>query len=151
MARASRAVGQRARHGQHRTAYAANGAAVLSVSYGLPLHRRAKAEQSVSVMAGTSVLTAMMIVMPGISPVYHDILNLLRELLENVMAAFLPLATQSLYRTLGFHWASSLLGFVALGLSCIPVVLIKYGRRLRERSPFMEVAGHEGGEDVKGM
>lgn len=64
--------------------------------------------------------------------------------LENVMAAFLPLATQSLYRTLGFHWASSLLGFVALGLSCIPVVLIRYGRGLRERSPFMEVAGHEG-------
>ena len=66
--------------------------------------------------------------------------------LENVMAAFLPLATQSLYRSLGFHWASSLLGFVALGLSCIPVVLIRYGRRLRERSPFMEVAGHEGGK-----
>ncbi|KAJ8116336.1 hypothetical protein OPT61_g2205 [Boeremia exigua] len=62
--------------------------------------------------------------------------------LENFMAAFLPLATQSMYRTLGFNWASSLLGFIALILSCIPVILIKYGRRLRERSPFMEVAGH---------
>lgn len=65
--------------------------------------------------------------------------------LENLMAAFLPLATQSLYRTLGFNWASSLLGFVALVLSCIPVILIRYGRRLRERSPFMEVAGHSKG------
>jgi MFS family permease len=62
--------------------------------------------------------------------------------LENFMAAFLPLATQSMYRTLGFNWASSLLGFIALILSCIPVVLIRYGRKLRERSPFMEVAGH---------
>ncbi|UPX16644.1 uncharacterized protein EKO05_0007034 [Ascochyta rabiei] len=62
--------------------------------------------------------------------------------LENFMAAFLPLATQSMYRTLGFNWASSLLGFIALVLSCIPVVLIRYGRKLRERSPFMEVAGH---------
>lgn len=62
--------------------------------------------------------------------------------LENFMAAFLPLATQSMYRTLGFNWASSLLGFIALVLSCIPVVLVKYGRKLRERSPFMEVAGH---------
>lgn len=62
--------------------------------------------------------------------------------LENFMAAFLPLATQSMYRTLGFNWASSLLGFIALVLSCIPVVLIRYGRKLRERSPFMEAAGH---------
>ncbi|KAJ4320972.1 hypothetical protein N0V94_003148 [Neodidymelliopsis sp. IMI 364377] len=62
--------------------------------------------------------------------------------LENFMAAFLPLATQSMYRTLGFNWASSLLGFIALILSCIPVVLIRYGRKLRERSPFMSVAGH---------
>ncbi|KAH6644604.1 major facilitator superfamily domain-containing protein [Boeremia exigua] len=62
--------------------------------------------------------------------------------LENFMAAFLPLATQSMYRSLGFNWASSLLGFIALILSCIPVVLIRYGRKLREKSPFMEVAGH---------
>lgn len=48
---------------------------------------KAEAEQSVSVMAGTSVLTAMMICLPGILPEYHDVLNLFRELLENVMAA----------------------------------------------------------------
>jgi MFS family permease len=63
--------------------------------------------------------------------------------LENCMAAFLPLATQSMYRTLGFKWASSLLGCVALGLSCIPVVLVMYGRRIRGRSPFMSEAGYE--------
>jgi hypothetical protein len=57
--------------------------------------------------------------------------------LENILAAFLPLATQSMYRTLGFHWASSLLGFLALGLSFVPVVLFVFGRNIREKSPFM--------------
>lgn len=64
--------------------------------------------------------------------------------LENFMAAFLPLATQSLYRTLGFQWASSLLGFVALALSCIPLVLLRYGRSIRTKSPFMREAGYDG-------
>lgn len=64
--------------------------------------------------------------------------------LENFMAAFLPLATQSMYRTLGFQWASSFLGFVALALSCIPLVLLRYGRNIRARSPFMGEAGYDG-------
>ncbi|KAF2849098.1 MFS multidrug transporter-like protein [Plenodomus tracheiphilus IPT5] len=63
--------------------------------------------------------------------------------LENFMAALLPLATQSMYRTLGFQWASSLLGFVALLLSCIPLVLLRYGRVIRARSPFMREAAYE--------
>lgn len=57
--------------------------------------------------------------------------------LENVLSAFLPLATQSMYRTLGFHWASSLLGFFALVLSFLPVVLFVFGEKIREKSPFM--------------
>ncbi|CBX99577.1 similar to MFS multidrug transporter [Plenodomus lingam JN3] len=63
--------------------------------------------------------------------------------LENLMAALLPLATQSMYRSLGFQWASSLLGFVALGLSCIPLVLLRYGRVIRGKSSFMREAAYE--------
>jgi hypothetical protein len=63
--------------------------------------------------------------------------------LENFMAAFLPLATQSMYRTLGFQWASSLLAFVALALSALPVVLLRYGRTIRAKSPFMSQAGYD--------
>lgn len=63
--------------------------------------------------------------------------------LENFMAAFLPLATQSMYRTLGLQWASSLLGFIALVLSFIPLVLLRYGKSIRARSPFMSRAGYE--------
>lgn len=69
--------------------------------------------------------------------------------LENVLAAFLPLATQSMYRTLGFHWASSLLGFLALALSFVPVVLWIFGRKIRERSSFMGESAYDNG-DLRG-
>lgn len=59
---------------------------------------------------------------------------------EDVFAAFLPMATQSMYSTLGFNWASSLLGFLALAISGASLGLIVWGRELRARSPFMEGA-----------
>src|ERR1700744_442797 len=59
---------------------------------------------------------------------------------ENLFAAFLPLAAGSMYSNLGFRWASSLLGFLALGLSFAPVCIVFFGRRLRERSVFMKEA-----------
>ncbi|EXJ67449.1 uncharacterized protein A1O5_09462 [Cladophialophora psammophila CBS 110553] len=59
---------------------------------------------------------------------------------ENLFSAFLPLAAQSMYTKLGFQWASSLLGFMALVLSFAPVAILLIGRRLRERSPFMKEA-----------
>jgi len=62
---------------------------------------------------------------------------------ENFMAALLPLAAQSMYTNLGFEWASSLLGFVALVLSFWPIVLWIKGRSIRERSPFMRVAAYK--------
>lgn len=63
---------------------------------------------------------------------------------ENIVAGFLPLATQSLYRNLGFQWASSLIGFLALGLSLAPVLFVWKGRIFRERSPFMLSSGQTG-------
>jgi MFS family permease len=59
---------------------------------------------------------------------------------ENIFAAFLPLASQSMYTRLGFHWASSLLAFLALVLSCAPIVLAWKGQAIREKSPFMREA-----------
>lgn len=59
---------------------------------------------------------------------------------ENVFAAFLPLATISMYTNLGFRWASSLLGFVALVLSFAPVMLVLKGKAIRRSSPFMSEA-----------
>lgn len=62
---------------------------------------------------------------------------------RNVFGAFLPLATPALYKNLGFKWASSLLGFIGLILSPVPVILLLNGEAIRARSPFMLDATYE--------
>jgi len=57
---------------------------------------------------------------------------------ENLVSAFLPLATQDMYERLGFNWAGTLLGFVALVLSCVPVLFVIWGKNIRARSQFMK-------------
>ena len=57
---------------------------------------------------------------------------------ENIVAGFLPLVTQQMYKTLGLQWASSLLGFLAFVLSFAPVIFVWKGRWFRARSPFMQ-------------
>ena len=43
-------------------------------------------------------------------------------------AAWLPLSTRSVYTNLGFQWANSLLGFIALALALAPIILIFKGQ-----------------------
>ena len=62
---------------------------------------------------------------------------------ENMFAGLLPLAEMSMYTNLDFRWASTLLAFLALLLSLAPVVLIFYGKTIRDRSPFIREARHE--------
>ncbi|PQE07884.1 MFS multidrug transporter protein [Rutstroemia sp. NJR-2017a WRK4] len=61
-------------------------------------------------------------------------------LFENISIAFLPLASSAMYTNLGFHWASTLLGFISLILVSTPFLVIKWGKGIRARSPFMEEA-----------
>lgn len=56
---------------------------------------------------------------------------------RNTFGAFLPLATPALYSNLGYQWASSLVGFIALALTVVPVILLVVGEKLRAKSPFM--------------
>jgi hypothetical protein len=51
--------------------------------------------------------------------------------LRSVVAAILPLAGPKMYAKLGYGWGNSLLGFVAVLLLPIPLVLKKYGKRMR--------------------
>jgi hypothetical protein len=62
---------------------------------------------------------------------------------ENIFAAFLPLAAQSMYTNLGFRWASSVLAFVVFLLSFAPIILVLKGKEVRRRSPFMRQAMYE--------
>ncbi|KAF6838946.1 major facilitator superfamily transporter [Colletotrichum plurivorum] len=50
-----------------------------------------------------------------------------------VFGAFLPLAGPPLYASLGLGWGNSLLGFIGLGLIPAPLLIFKYGERLREK------------------
>ncbi|GAB7351702.1 hypothetical protein MBLNU459_g2294t2 [Dothideomycetes sp. NU459] len=62
---------------------------------------------------------------------------------ENVFSGFLPLAAMSMYNTMGYQWASSLLGFLSLLLSLAPVLLLFKGRSIRARSPFISQATYD--------
>lgn len=61
-------------------------------------------------------------------------------LVENISLAFLPLAATAMYTDLGFQWASSLLAFVSLALVATPFAVLKWGKEIRSRSPFMKEA-----------
>jgi hypothetical protein len=66
---------------------------------------------------------------------------------ENILSAFLPLATMSLYQHLGFQWASTLLALVSLVLSLVPASMFIWGKNIRSRSRFMneKKGGHRVG------
>lgn len=57
---------------------------------------------------------------------------------ENLVAAFLPLATKAMYEDLGYQWASSLLGFFALVLTLAPIILLWKGPAIRGRSKMVQ-------------
>lgn len=47
-----------------------------------------------------------------------------------------------MYQKLGIPWASSLLGFLSLGMTIIPFAFIKYGDRIRANSKFCQELQH---------
>ncbi|WVR09419.1 hypothetical protein IAU60_006486 [Kwoniella sp. DSM 27419] len=57
-------------------------------------------------------------------------------IVRSLFGAAFPLFASQMYAKLGTQWASSLLGFLALLLAPIPLVLMIYGKKLRARSRF---------------
>ncbi|KAK0645235.1 Efflux pump rdc3 [Lasiodiplodia hormozganensis] len=57
-------------------------------------------------------------------------------LLRSLAGCFLPLAGPSLYEALGLGWGNTLLGFIAVGFTCLPILFYKYGGRLRLKFPI---------------
>ncbi|KAI1396178.1 major facilitator superfamily domain-containing protein [Hypoxylon fuscum] len=55
--------------------------------------------------------------------------------LRSTIAAFLPLAGPALFADLGLGWGNSVLGFIAIGLIPIPIIIYKFGTTLRKRYP----------------
>ncbi|WVQ68469.1 uncharacterized protein L199_006677 [Kwoniella botswanensis] len=57
-------------------------------------------------------------------------------IVRSLFGAAFPLFATQMYEKLGTQWASSLLGFLALLLAPIPIVLMIFGPKLRARSKF---------------
>jgi hypothetical protein len=55
---------------------------------------------------------------------------------RSLAGAVLPFAAIPMYDNLGVAWASSLLGFLSLGMCVIPFVFLWKGDVIRERSTF---------------
>jgi hypothetical protein len=55
------------------------------------------------------------------------------NILRYMGGTFLPLAGPRLYRSLGYGWGNTLLGFLALLFAVPPVFMYRYGERLRAR------------------
>ena len=56
--------------------------------------------------------------------------------LRSLVGALLPLAGRPMYAALGLGWGNSLLAFIAIGLSPIAWVFLKYGERIRKSPRF---------------
>ncbi|TVY59036.1 MFS transporter prlG [Lachnellula cervina] len=55
---------------------------------------------------------------------------------RSLFGAFLPLAGPPMYSSLGLGWGNSVLGFVALGLIPAPLLIYKFGGRIRKNHPI---------------
>ena len=55
---------------------------------------------------------------------------------RSIAGALLPLAGLRMYDTLGLGWGNSLLAFIALALVPVPVLINKYGGRIRTSKRF---------------
>ncbi|KAJ7092602.1 MFS general substrate transporter [Mycena epipterygia] len=57
-------------------------------------------------------------------------------IVRSIFGAVFPLFATQMYAALGPRWASSLLGFCALAMAPIPIVLMRFGATLRGKSKY---------------
>ncbi|KAK3678984.1 hypothetical protein LTR78_001437 [Recurvomyces mirabilis] len=57
--------------------------------------------------------------------------------LRSIMGATMPLAGESMYRTLGAHWAGTLLALLEALFIPIPFIFYRYGWKIRSKSPLI--------------
>ncbi|KAJ6530057.1 MFS general substrate transporter [Mycena vulgaris] len=66
-----------------------------------------------------------------------------QSLFRNLMGTAFPLFTTPMYDGLGYHWASSLFGFIAVAMIPIPYVLMFFGPKIRAKSRFASTVVHQ--------
>jgi MFS family permease len=73
------------------------------------------------------------------------------SLSRSSFGAILPFAAKPMYRAMGVAWATSLLGFFSLALCVVPFVFVKWGGKMRERSPFCQYLRQKKKEEEERM
>lgn len=72
---------------------------------------------------------------------------------RSCFGAVLPLTAEPMYKALGIHWATSLLGFASALMILVPIAFIRFGPYLREHSKFSlelkEIRAKEAREDER--
>ncbi|KAJ0419627.1 major facilitator superfamily domain-containing protein [Aspergillus carlsbadensis] len=68
-------------------------------------------------------------------PIYAASANAALTASRSLVGALLPLAGPKMFETLGLGWGNSLLGFVAVAFVPVSMLLIKYGKMIREKYP----------------
>ena len=58
---------------------------------------------------------------------------------RNTASAFLPLAAPALYAELGLGWGNSVLAFIALAFVPIPLLFLRFGKKLRKVGSFRAI------------
>ncbi|PWN39962.1 MFS general substrate transporter [Ceraceosorus guamensis] len=67
-----------------------------------------------------------------------------QSLLREILSGSVTLVAEPMYHNLGYQWASSLLGFIAVLLAFVPPILFWFGSSIRKRSSFaQEIAAAE--------
>ncbi|EED19643.1 bicyclomycin resistance protein, putative [Talaromyces stipitatus ATCC 10500] len=56
--------------------------------------------------------------------------------LRSIGGGLLPLAGQSMYKSLGYGWGNSLLGFIMIGFTPVVLFIYRYGEYIRTRWPL---------------
>ncbi|GAM85273.1 hypothetical protein ANO11243_032770 [Dothideomycetidae sp. 11243] len=69
-------------------------------------------------------------------PRYAASVTSTHTVVRSLLGAILPLAGRPLYKNLGLGWGNSVLGFIAVAMIPLPMLLLKYGGRLRTNPKF---------------
>lgn len=85
-------------------------------------------------------MSCVMYVMDFYGPLYGASAQATNSLVRYCLGAAFPLFIVQMYEALGIGWATSLLGFISLGLTTIPWLLYVYGAKLRQKSKFVKQA-----------
>ncbi|OIW33652.1 major facilitator superfamily transporter multidrug resistance [Coniochaeta ligniaria NRRL 30616] len=70
-------------------------------------------------------------------PMYAASAIAANTVLRSLVGMLLPLAGPSMYKTLGLGWGNSLLGFLCIGMIPVPLLIYKFGARLRKAQKFV--------------